>query len=52
MLQAKNGDIVKVHYTGKFDDGTEFATSMNDEPLEFIEVQGRSFPLLSRLLRA
>ena len=35
MMQAKSGDTVKVHYTGKFEDGTEFATSINDGPLQF-----------------
>ncbi len=35
MAKAKNGDTVKVHYTGKLDDGTEFDTSAGREPLEF-----------------
>ena len=35
MSQVKNGDIVKIHYTGKFEDGTEFAASLNDDPLQF-----------------
>ncbi len=35
MTQAKNGDTVKVHYTGKLDDGTVFDTSANRHPLEF-----------------
>jgi len=33
--QAKNGDIVKVHYTGKFDDDIIFDTSEGREPLQF-----------------
>jgi len=35
MRQAKNGDSVKVHYTGKLDDGTVFDSSIDREPLEF-----------------
>ena len=35
MAQAKKDDTVKVHYTGKLDDGTVFDTSSNREPIEF-----------------
>jgi peptidylprolyl isomerase len=41
MAQAKNGDTVKVHYTGKLDDGTVFDSSANREPLQFIIGQGQ-----------
>ncbi len=35
MTQAKQGDKVKVHYTGKLSDGTTFDTSAEQDPLEF-----------------
>ena len=33
--QAKNGDIVEVHYTGTLEDDTVFDTSVGREPLKF-----------------
>lgn len=35
MSQVKDGDTVKVDYTGKLDDGTVFDTTDGREPLEF-----------------
>jgi peptidylprolyl isomerase len=35
MAHAKKGDTVRVHYTGKLDDGTVFDTSRERHPLQF-----------------
>ena len=35
MEQAKNGDVVLVHYTGSLEDGTVFDTSREREPIRF-----------------
>ena len=35
MQTAKNGDQVKVHYTGKLTSGEQFDSSTGREPLEF-----------------
>lgn len=40
MAQAKRGDQVKVHYTGKLADGQIFDSSAGSEPLEFTIGQG------------
>lgn len=34
-MQAKKGDAVQVHYTGKLEDGEVFDTSQSREPLAF-----------------
>jgi len=35
MQQVKEGDVVKVHYTGKLTTGEQFDSSVGREPLEF-----------------
>jgi len=42
--QAKNGDIVEVHYTGTLKDGTVFDTSVEREPLKFTLGAGQMIP--------
>ena len=44
MVQAKNGNKVKVHYTGKLEDGSVFDSSSGDSPLEFTLGQGQVIP--------
>lgn len=40
MTAAKPGDSVKVHYTGRLEDGSEFDSSSGREPLAFTLGQG------------
>ena len=44
MLFAGENSKVKVHYTGKFDDGTVFDSSLEREPLEFVIGSGQVIP--------
>ncbi len=44
MTKVKNGDAVKVHYTGRLKDGSTFDSSEGRAPLEFTVGQGMVIP--------
>jgi FKBP-type peptidyl-prolyl cis-trans isomerase 2 len=44
MPQAQSGDLVRIHYTGRLDDGRTFDTSRGREPLEFTLGEGAVIP--------
>ncbi len=44
MTEIKNGDVVRIHYTGRLTDGTEFDSSAGREPLEFEFGAGQIIP--------
>ena len=44
MIQAQNGDTVKVHYNARLEDGTVFESSFKDKPLEFKIGNSEVFP--------
>jgi len=44
VAKAKEGDTVRVHYTGKLEDGTVFDTSQDREPLSFTIGEQRVIP--------
>jgi peptidylprolyl isomerase len=47
-VTAKHGDTVKVHYTGKLEDGTVFDSSTDRDPLEFTIGEGLVIPGFER----
>ncbi len=44
MTQAKLGDNVSIHYTGKLEDGTVFDSSRDRDPLQFSLGGGQVIP--------
>lgn len=44
MTQAQNGSQVKIHYTGRLDNGQVFDSSQGRDPLEFTLGQGQLIP--------
>jgi peptidylprolyl isomerase len=44
MTQASKGDTVRVHFTGRLKDGTEFGKTKKEEPLEFTIGEGQVIP--------
>jgi len=48
---AKDGDTVKVHYTGALEDGSVFDTSVGREPLELTLGEGKVIPGFEKAVR-
>ncbi len=44
MAKAKQGDTVKIHYTGTLEDGSVFDSSREREPLQFTLGSGQVIP--------
>ncbi len=42
MAKAENGSTVKIHFTGKYEDGTVFDSSRDRDPLEFTVGDGKT----------
>lgn len=50
MAHAKQGDLVKVRYTGTLDDGSTFDSSEEREPLQFVIGEGMLIPAFEQAI--
>lgn len=50
MAQAKQGDLVKVHYTGTLEDGSTFDSSADRDPLQFVIGEGMLIPAFEQAI--
>ena len=48
MSQVKENDTVKIHYTGKLQDGQVFDSSLERDPIEFTIGGGQIIPGLEK----
>lgn len=48
--EAKHGDVVKVHYTGRLRDGSVFDSSIESEPLEFVIGDNEVIPAFEQFI--
>ena len=46
MAQAQTGNHVRVNFTGKLNEGTIFATSVDDQPIEFTMGRNEVLPAI------
>ncbi len=44
MREVQSDDVIRVHYIGKLEDGTEFDSSTGKDPIEFKVGQGNLIP--------
>ncbi len=50
MTQAKTGDTVRIHYSGRLDDGTQFDSSAGRDPPQFTIGEGTIIPTLEEAI--
>ena len=50
MTKAESGQKVRVHYSGKLDDGTEFDSSASEGPMELTIGEGAALPAFEQAL--
>jgi peptidylprolyl isomerase len=51
VARVKDGDVVRVHYTGTLDDDTQFDSSVGRDPLEFKVGAGMVIPGFDAVVR-